>query len=80
MASDQNSEKTKLFELNRSIRHAVHACQIRSQSEEMKLRMLATLVRKVSPALIPNVRFRVAGKNTKLGEEEAQRAHNKKMY
>ena len=80
MASDQNSEKTKLFELTHSIRRTVDACQIWAQSEEMKLRMLATLVRKVSPALIPNVRFRVAGKNTKLGEEEAQRAHNKKIY
>ena len=46
----------------------------------MKLRMLATLVRKGSPALIPNVRFRVVGKHTNLGEEEAQREHNKKMY
>ena len=42
--------------------------------------MLAMLVRKGSPALIPNVRFRVAGKYTKLGEEEAQRAHNKMKH
>ena len=80
MASDQNSENTKLFELSHGDRRSVFACEIRSQSEEMKQRMLATLVRKGSPALIPNVRFRVAGKYTKLGEEEAQRAHNKMKY
>ena len=36
---------------------------------------VATLVRKGSPALIPNVRFRVAGKYTKLEEEEKLKEH-----
>ena len=80
MASYQNSENAELFELAHDNRCCVFTCEIWSQLEEMKQRMLATLVRKGSPALIPNVRFRVAGKYTKLGEEEAQRAHNKMKY
>ena len=80
MASDQNSENTRLFEFSHNNRCSVFACEIWSQSEEMKQRMLATLVKKGSPALIPNVGFRVAGKYTKLGEEDAQRAHNKMKY
>ena len=60
MTSDQNFEKTKLFEISRIYRAPISAYEISSQSEEMKHGVLAMLARKLSPALIPNVGVRNA--------------------
>ena len=80
MTSNQNFEQMELFDLAQINRSPVDAYEISSQLEEMKHGVLATLARKLSLTLIPNVRFRVVGKHTKIREEEAQRGHNKKMY
>ena len=61
--SDPNSEKTKLYKLSQSINRPSDAREISSQSEEMKQRVLAMLVRKMKLALIPIVGIRVAEKH-----------------
>ena len=75
MSPNQNSENTKLYELTSSISRPANACQTSSKSEEMKPWVLATLLWKRKPALIPIVGIRVRESTQKLGEEEAQ-AHN----
>ena len=45
--SDRNSEKTKLSEISKCINRPSDAREISSQSEEMKQRVLAMLVRKI---------------------------------
>ena len=75
MSPNQKSESTEPFGLTpRNIRPA-NACQSSSKSEEMKRWVLATLLWKRKPALIPIVGIRVRENTQKLGEEEAQ-AHN----
>jgi len=63
MSPNQNSENTELVEFSRSISRPANACEILSQSEKMTGKVLATLLGKPKPALIPIVRFRVAGKH-----------------
>jgi len=70
MTPDQKSEHTEIYELTPGYRRVVDACEISSQSEEMKLGMLA---RKLSPALIPIVGVRVA-----LGLQECTQSLKKK--
>ena len=77
MSPNQKFEKTKLYEPTSSICRPVNACETLSKLEEMKQWVLATLLRKRKPALIPIVGIRVKGKHRKLEEEEAQ-AHNTK--
>ena len=75
MSPNQKSENTKLFELSPSNSRPANARQTSSKSEEMKRWVLATLLWKKKPALIPIVGIRVRESTQKLGEEEAQ-AHN----
>ena len=75
MSPNQKSENTKLFELSPSISRPANACQASSKPKEMKRWVLATLLWKRKPALIPIVGIRVRESTQKLGEEEAQ-AHN----
>ena len=79
MRSNQKSENTKLYEHSPSISRPANACQTLSKSEEMKRWVLATLLWKRKPTLIPIVGIRVRESTQKLGEEEAQ-AHNTELY
>ena len=62
-----------------SICQPTNAYETLSKLEEMKRWVLATLLRKKKPALIPIVGIRVKGKHKNLEEEEDQ-AHNTKVY
>ena len=75
MSSNKKSENTKPFGLFPSISRPANACQILSKLEGIKRWVLATLLWKRKPALIPIVGIRVRESTQKLGEEEAQ-AHN----
>ena len=75
MSPNKKSENIELFELTPSNSRPANACQTSSKSEEMKRWVLATLLWKRKPALIPIVGIRVRESTQKLGEEEAQ-AHN----
>ena len=70
MSSNQKSDPTELYELTRSINRPANACETSSKSEEMKRWVLATLLGRRKPALIPIVGIRVAEMHTKLGEDE----------
>ena len=63
------------FENTPSISRPANACQTSSKLEEIKRWVLATLIWKRKPALIPIVGIRVRESTQKLGKEEAQ-AHN----
>ena len=65
MSPNQKSENTKPFGLTPSISRPANACQTSSKSEEMKRWVLATLLWKRKPALIPIVGIRVREKHTK---------------
>ena len=75
MSPNQKSENIRPSGLSPSISRPANACQTSSKSEEMKRWVLATLLWKRKPALIPIVGIRVRKSTHKLGEEEAQ-AHN----
>ena len=78
MTSDQNFEKTRLFELPQIYRGPISAYEILSQLEEMKHGVLVTPTRKLSPALIPNVGVRVVAMPTHtIWRRRSSRAHNK---
>ena len=75
MSPNKKSENIEPFGLTPSISGPANACQTSSKSEEMKRWVLATLLWKRKPALIPIVGIRVRESTHKLGKEEAQ-AHN----
>ena len=75
MSPNKKYENTKLYELSLSISRPANACQTSSKLEEMKRWVLATLLSKRKPALIPIVGIRVRESTQNRGEEEAQ-AHN----
>ena len=78
MSPNQKSENIKPIGIAPSISRPANACQILSKLEEMKRWVLATLLWKRKPALIPIVGIRARESTQKLGNKEEAQAHNTK--